>query len=94
MLMQYIKLIFRNPDEVIEMKVFIKRVKSAIGRDGSDDGVYVFETVIDYNITLEDIEEEDDEVVSSISNKKTTFKSTLNNVLHSIRKRITRVTSV
>jgi len=88
MLMQYIKLIFRNPDEVIEMKVFIKRVKSAIGRDGLDDGVCVFEKVIDYKITLEDIEEEDIEVVSPISNKKTTFKSKLYNVLHGIRRKI------
>lgn len=44
-------------------------MKSAIGRDGLDDGVCVFEKVIDYKITLEDIEEEDDEVVSPISNK-------------------------
>jgi len=70
------------------LKVFIKKVKSAIGRDGLDDGVCVFEKVIDYKITLEDIEEEDDEVVSPISNKKTTFKSTLYNVLRSIRRKI------
>jgi len=60
------------------MKVFIKQVKSAIGRDGLDDGVCVFEKVIDHRITLEDIEEEDDnEVVSSLSKKMPTFKSTL-----------------
>jgi len=71
------------------LKVFIKKVKSAVGRDGLDDGVCVFEKVIDYKITLEDIEEEDDyEVVSPISNKKTTFKSTLSNVISSIRRRI------
>jgi len=71
------------------MKVFIKKVKSAIGRDGLDDGVCVFEKVIDHCITLEDIEEEDDdEVVSPISNKKTTFKSTLYNILRSIRRGI------
>jgi len=81
---------FRNSDEVLEMKVFINNVKSAIGRDGLDDGVCVFEKVIDHRITLEDIEEEDDddEVVSPISNKKTTFKSTFSNVLQSIRKKI------
>jgi len=44
-------------------------VKSAIGRDGLDDGVCVFEKVMDYKITLEDIEDEDGEVVSPISNK-------------------------
>jgi len=71
------------------MKVFIKKVKSAIGRDGLDDGVCVFEKVIDHRITLEDIEEEDnDEVISQISNKKTTFKSTFCNLLQSIRKKI------
>jgi len=71
------------------MKVFIKKVKSAIGTDGLDDGVCVFEKVINHQVTLEDIEEEDDdEVVSPISNKKTTFKSTLYNVLSSIRRRI------
>jgi len=78
---------FRNPDEVIEMKIFIKNVKSAIGRDGLDDGVCVFEKVVDYKITLEDIEEED-EVVSLISSKKTAFKSTFSNVLQSIKKKI------
>jgi len=73
------------------MEIFIKQVKSAIGRDGLDDGVCVFEKVIDYKITLEDIEEEDDdddEVVFPISNKKTTFKSTFYNVLRSIRRKI------
>jgi len=83
------KTYFRNPDEVIEMKIFIKKVKSAIGRDGLEDGVCVFEKVIDHRITLEDIEEEDDdEVVSPISNKKTTFKSKFSNVLRSIRRKI------
>jgi len=79
---------FRNPDEVIEMKIFIKNVKSAIGRDGLDDGVCMFEKVIGYKITLEDIEEEDDKVVSLISSKKTAFKSTFSNVLQSIKKKI------
>jgi len=70
------------------MKVFTQKVKSAIGRDGLDDGVCVFEKVIDHKITLEDIEEEDDEVVSPISNQKTTFKSTFYNVLGNIRRKI------
>jgi len=78
---QSIKLVFRNPNEVIEMKVFIKQVKSAIGTDGLDDGVCVFEKVMDHQITLEDIEEEYyDEVVFPISNKKTTFRSTFYNL--------------
>jgi len=82
-------IIFRNLNEVMEMKVFIQKVKSAIGRDGLDDGVCVFEKVIDHSITLEDIEEEDDdEVVFPISNKKATFKSTFYNVLCSIRRKI------
>jgi len=52
-------------------------VKSALGKDGLDDGVCVFEKVIDYKITLKDIgNEDDDEVVSPIRNKKTTFQST------------------
>jgi len=43
------------------MKVFIKRVNSAIGRDGLDDGVCVFEKVINHRITLKYyIEEESD----------------------------------
>jgi len=71
------------------MKVFVQKVKSAIGRDGLDDGVCVFEKVIDHRITLKDIEEEDnDEVFSQISNKKTTSKSTFCNLLQSIRKKI------
>jgi len=71
------------------MKVFIKKVKSAIGRDGLDDGVCVFEKVIDHCITLEDIEEEDDDkVVCPISNKKTTFKSSFYNVLRSLIRKI------
>jgi len=71
------------------MKIFIKKVKSAIGRDGLDDGVCVFEKVIDHQITLEDIEEEDDdEVVSPNTAKKSTFKSTFYNVLCSIRRKI------
>jgi len=86
---QSIKHIFRDPNEVTEMNVFIKRVKSAIGKDGLDDGVCVFEKVIDYLITLKNIEEEDDdEVVSPTSNKKATFKSALYNVLHSIRRKL------
>jgi len=44
-------------------------VKGAIGRDGLDNGVCVFKNVIDHRITLEDIEEEDDEVVSPIGKK-------------------------
>jgi len=51
------------------MKVFIGKVKSAIGRDGLGDGVCVFEKVIDYKITFKNIEEEDGEVVSPIGNK-------------------------
>jgi len=63
-------------------------VKGAIGRDGLDNGVCVFKNVIDHRITLEDIEEEDDEVVSPIGKKNTTFKSTFYNLLRSIRKKI------
>jgi len=70
------------------MKVFTKKVKSAIGRDGLDDGVCVFEKVIDHRITLEDIKEEDEEVVFPISNKKATFRSTFYNGLRSIRRKI------
>jgi len=44
-------------------------VKSTIGRDGLDNGVCVFEKMIDYKITLENIEEKYGEVVSPISNK-------------------------
>jgi len=67
------------------MKVFMKKVENTIGRDGLNYGVYVFEKVIDHLKTLEDIKEEEyDEVVSSISNKKTTSKFILYYVLHSI----------
>jgi len=48
---------------------------------------YVFEKAVDHRITLEDIEEDDDEVVSPISNKKATFKSAVYNLLRSIRKK-------